>query len=86
MIIGGGPAGATVGLLLAEAGWSGRHNREETFSTSVKLCGEFISATSLSLLQQLGISDFYLANGGPEVKQIGLYAGDTILTSKYASS
>lgn len=81
LIIGGGPAGGTAGLLLAEAGWSVGIVEKKLFPRC-KVCGEFISATSLPLLQKLGISDFYLVNGGPEVKQIGLYAGDLKLTSK----
>ena len=41
-----------------------------------KVCGEFISATSLPLLQKLGIAEFYLAEGGPEVQRVALFAAD----------
>lgn len=85
LIIGGGPAGATAGLLLAEAGWTVGIIEKKIFPR-YKVCGEFISATSLPLLKKLGISDFYLANGGPEIKQVGLYAGELILTANMPSA
>jgi len=81
LIIGGGPAGATTALLLAEAGWSVGIVEKKTFPRR-KVCGEFISATSLPLLQKIGMADFYFEHGGPEVKRVGLYAGATILTAK----
>jgi len=80
LIIGGGPAGATAALLLASAGWSVVIVEKKIFPRR-KVCGEFISATSLPLLDKLGIADFYLKHGGPEVRRVGLFAADTILTS-----
>lgn len=80
LIIGGGPAGATAGLLLAEAGWSVAIVEKKTFPRR-KVCGEFISATSLPLLQKLGLADFYLGHGGPEVRRVGLFAKEKKLTS-----
>lgn len=79
-IIGGGPAGATAALLLASAGWSVALVEKKIFPRR-KVCGEFISATSLPLLHKLGIADFYLTHGGPEVRRVGLFAAETILTS-----
>src|SRR6202158_4603312 len=80
LIIGGGPAGATAALLLANAGWSVAIVEKKIFPRR-KVCGEFISATSLPLLHKLGIADFYLTHGGPEVRRVGLFAADTILAS-----
>src|SRR5688572_21058691 len=80
LIIGGGPAGATTALLLAEAGWSVAIIEKKTFPRR-KVCGEFISATSLPLLQKLGLANFYMTSGGPEIKRVGLFASDTMLTS-----
>ncbi|KTC93194.1 NAD(P)/FAD-dependent oxidoreductase [Legionella cincinnatiensis] len=80
LIIGGGPAGATVAILLAEAGWSVGLIEKKEFPRK-KVCGEFISATSLPLLQILGLEKFYFEKGGPEITQVGLYAGDVILTA-----
>lgn len=80
LIIGGGPAGATTALLLAKAGWSVAIVEKKSFPRR-KVCGEFISATSLPLLQKLGIADFYLAKGGPEVRRVGFFTADTQLAS-----
>lgn len=80
LIIGGGPAGATTALLLANAGWSVAIIEKKIFPRR-KVCGEFISATNLPLLHTLGIADFYLTHGGPEVRRVGLFAADTILAS-----
>lgn len=85
LIIGGGPAGATTALLLAEAGWNVGLVEKKQFPRR-KVCGEFISVTSLSLLQKLGLEEFYLANGGPEVKKVGLYADDVIMTANMPPS
>lgn len=51
-----------------------------------KVCGEFISVTSLPLLQKLGLEEFYLKNGGPEIQKVGLYADDVILTANMPST
>jgi len=80
LIVGAGPAGATTALLLARAGWSVAIVEKKEFPRR-KVCGEFISATSLPLLGDLGIADFYLARGGPEVRRVGLFAADTVLAS-----
>lgn len=78
LIVGSGPAGATAALLLAQKGWSVGIIEKKTFPRP-KVCGEFMSATNLSLMNQLGLVDFYLANSGPEIQRVGLFAGDTIL-------
>ncbi|MCW8472045.1 FAD-dependent oxidoreductase [Fluoribacter gormanii] len=85
LIIGGGPSGATTALLLAEAGWSVGLVEKKIFPRR-KVCGEFISVTSLPLLQKLGLEEFYLKNGGPEIQKVGLYADDVILTANMPST
>lgn len=80
LIIGGAPAGATSALLLAKAGWSVAIIEKKIFPRR-KVCGEFISATNLPLLQKLGLANFYLSHSGPEVRRVGLFANDVILTS-----
>ncbi|CAM2840674.1 FAD dependent oxidoreductase [Legionella steigerwaltii] len=85
LIIGGGPAGTTTALLLAEAGWTVGLIEKKEFPRR-KVCGEFISVTSLSLLQKLGLEEFYLTNGGPEINKVGLYADDVILTANMPPS
>jgi flavin-dependent dehydrogenase len=85
IIIGGGPAGAAAALLLGRAGWSVAVVEKAAFPRR-KVCGEFISATSLPLLSELGAEKSFSELAGPPVKRIGLYAGDTILDAPMPKS
>jgi flavin-dependent dehydrogenase len=78
LVIGAGPAGTTSALMLARAGWSVAIAEKTAFPRR-KVCGEFISATSLPLLEELGLGDEFRARAGPPVREVGLYAGDTEL-------
>ena len=80
LIIGGGPAGATLALLLARGGWSVAVMEKKGFPRR-KVCGEFISATSLPLLRELGVGEAFLECAGPEVRRVGLFARDTVLAA-----
>ena len=80
IIIGGGPSGATAGLLLARAGWTVAVVEKAAFPRR-KVCGEFISATTLPLLDEIGLGERYRALAGPEVRRVGLFAGDVALAS-----
>jgi flavin-dependent dehydrogenase len=80
LIVGGGPAGATVASLLARAGWSVVLIEKASFPRR-KVCGEFISAPSLPLLRLLGLHDRFLELAGPPVREVGLYAGRHMLTA-----
>lgn len=80
VVVGGGPAGAATALLLARAGMSVAIIEKTTFPRR-KVCGEFISASNLPLLQNMGISDFYFNHAGPEIRRVGLFTGNTILES-----
>src|ERR1700737_2374335 len=84
IVIGGGPSGSTIALLLAQAGWSVAIVEKKIFPRR-KVCGEFISATSLPLLHRLGVADFYINHAGPEIQRVGLFAGETILISNMPS-
>jgi flavin-dependent dehydrogenase len=78
VIIGAGPAGSTAAILLARAGRSVAIFEKSAFPRR-KVCGEFVSATSLPLLRRLGVGAQYLAEAGPEVRRVGLFAGDAAL-------
>lgn len=76
-IIGAGPAGSTAALLLARAGWSVALIEKSAFPRA-KVCGEFVSAPGLALLARLGVADDILSEAGPEVREVGVYAGDCV--------
>ncbi|MEO7727229.1 MAG: FAD-dependent monooxygenase [Burkholderiales bacterium] len=80
MVIGAGPAGAAAAGLLARAGWSVAIVEKAPFPRR-KVCGEFISATSLPLLRALGVERGYVERAGPPVRQVGLYCGKAMLAA-----
>jgi len=80
LIIGGGPGGATSALLLAKAGWSVALVEKASFPRG-KVCGEFLSATNLPLLRDLGVAETFLDLAGPDVRQVGLFSGEHAVTS-----
>ncbi|WP_347349895.1 NAD(P)/FAD-dependent oxidoreductase [Mesorhizobium australafricanum] len=41
-----------------------------------KVCGEYISASNLALLERLEIGDAWRAEAGPEIRRVGLFSGD----------
>jgi flavin-dependent dehydrogenase len=80
LIVGAGPAGSTAARLLARAGWSVALVEKSEFPRR-KVCGEFISAPTMPVLDACGVADAFLAAAGPPVTRIGLYAGQTMLSS-----
>jgi len=80
IIIGAGPAGAAAALMLARAGWSVAIVEKAEFPRR-KVCGEFISATNWPLLRELGIEAEFRAAAGPEVRRVGVFAKDHLLTA-----
>ena len=81
LIIGAGPAGATAARLLAGAGWSVALVEKAEFPRR-KVCGEFISATSLPLLHDERIRDEFLRQAGPEIRRVGLFAKSAVLSTR----
>jgi menaquinone-9 beta-reductase len=77
VVIGGGPAGTTAAILLAHAGWSVALIERKDFPRR-KVCGEYLSATNLPLFDRLGIGEIFRDLAGPPVKQVGLFAGETM--------
>jgi flavin-dependent dehydrogenase len=78
LVIGGGPAGACAALLLARAGWSVILVERKNFPRP-KVCGEYLSATNLPLLDRLGLGAVFREKAGPPVRKVGLYAGNVTL-------
>src|ERR1044072_1017704 len=77
-IIRAGPAGSTTALLLARAGWHVAIVEKSEFPRR-KVCGEFISAPALSLLARLRTADEILRAGGPEIREVAIYAGEHVV-------
>ena len=78
LIIGGGPAGSTLAWLLARAGWSVVVCEKRLFPRR-KVCGEYLSATNLPLLDRLGIGHEFRERAGPLVKRVAVFAGTRML-------
>jgi flavin-dependent dehydrogenase len=78
VVIGAGPAGSAVARLLAQAGWRVALIEKAEFPRR-KVCGEFISATSMPVLKACGVAAPFIAAAGPMVTRLGIYAGNAVL-------
>jgi flavin-dependent dehydrogenase len=72
VIAGGGPAGSSLAIRLAENGLPVVLVERETFPRQ-KLCGEFISPECLTHFESLGVLDPMLASGGDRVSETIFY-------------
>jgi menaquinone-9 beta-reductase len=77
-VIGSGPAGATAARLLAQAGWSVALIERAEFPRR-KVCGEFISAPTMPVLQACGVATEFCARAGPAVHTVAAYSGATMV-------
>ena len=80
VIIGAGPAGSAAARLLAQANWNVALVEKAVFPRR-KVCGEFISATTMSVLKACGVAVPFIAAAGPLVTRIGAYAGSAMLVA-----
>jgi flavin-dependent dehydrogenase len=80
IVVGAGPAGSTVAIQLARAGWSVALIERQRFPRS-KVCGECISASNLPLLEALGIGPAFDALAGTHLRQVRLLRGDGSVTA-----
>src|SRR3954470_16029138 len=74
LVIGGGPAGGTAAILLAEAGWSVALIEQKAFPRR-KVCGEYLSTTNWALLARLGGAERFLPFAGPPVTETAVLVG-----------
>lgn len=78
IVIGAGPAGTSAALALARRGWLVAIVEKSAFPRR-KVCGEYISASNLALLDRFGIGDAWRAEAGPEIRRVGLFSGDSCI-------
>jgi flavin-dependent dehydrogenase len=71
VVIGGGPAGATVSLQLARAGYSVCLVERRTFPREI-LCGEFLSHEVVGIVRELGIENEFLSLGPARITRFAL--------------
>jgi menaquinone-9 beta-reductase len=75
LIVGGGPAGATAGGLLAQAGHPVVICEHKKFPRH-KVCGEFISAQARPVLERLGLLERFDSLAGPEIRRFAAYPAE----------
>jgi len=80
-VVGAGPAGASLAILLARAGWSVALIERQAFPRR-KVCGECVAASNLQLLDALGVGTAFAARAGAELRRVALMRGsETIVAS-----
>ncbi len=83
LIIGGGPAGATAGIALADAGYSGTIIEKQE-SVKNKICGEFYSPDCLSYLDAInGRQEFLSHDPSPIFELTVSFDGTPVRTTFY---
>jgi flavin-dependent dehydrogenase len=80
VVVGAGPAGSTVAIRLARAGWAVALVEKRRFPRR-KVCGECIAASNLPLLEALGIGPAFEALAGPALRHVTLMRGDSAVTA-----
>lgn len=75
LVIGGGPSGATAAALLARKGLRVALVEKCEYPRR-KVCGEYISATTWPILEELGIAGELAARAGPPIRRVGFFARD----------
>jgi flavin-dependent dehydrogenase len=80
VIVGAGPAGSCAALALTRQGRAVAIVEKAEFPRR-KVCGEFISATNIALLDRLGVGDAWREKAGPEVRRVGLFASERCMTA-----
>lgn len=75
LIIGAGPAGASVAVRLARLGWRVTLVEQASFPRQ-KVCGECLGPASVELLDELGVGPKVSELAGPAIRQVAWMARD----------
>ncbi len=78
LVIGAGPAGSAAARLLAQAGWSVTLVEKAAFPRP-KVCGEFISAATLPVLEACGVADAFSTAAGPPATRVAAYVKEMMI-------
>jgi flavin-dependent dehydrogenase len=82
LVIGAGPAGSTAAILLAQSGWRVSLVEQHAFPRQ-KVCGECISAGSLTLLDDLGVGPAFQRMAGPELRYVGWMGSNSTIIAEF---
>ncbi|MBA3448574.1 MAG: NAD(P)/FAD-dependent oxidoreductase [Pseudaminobacter sp.] len=80
IVIGAGPAGSSAALALSRQGRRVAIVEKSEFPRR-KVCGEFVSATSIALLDRLGVGEQWRNAAGPEIRRVALFSGKRRVTA-----
>ncbi|MBZ8132919.1 NAD(P)/FAD-dependent oxidoreductase [Afifella sp. IM 167] len=75
IVLGAGPAGSTAAIALSRRGWKVALIEKAEFPRR-KVCGEFVSATSLAVIERVGLGGEWRAMAGPEVRRVAFFGGE----------
>jgi len=80
VVVGAGPAGSSIAILLARAGWQVALVERQCFPRR-KVCGECIAASNLPLLDALGIGEAFRQLAGAELRRVALMRGSETIVA-----
>src|SRR5580658_5955610 len=83
LIIGAGPAGASVAVRLARLGWRVTLVEQASFPRQ-KVCGECLGPASLELLDELGVGPKVSELAGPAIRQVAWMARDRRASTSFS--
>jgi 2-polyprenyl-6-methoxyphenol hydroxylase-like FAD-dependent oxidoreductase len=81
LVIGGGPAGASVAIRLASLGWRVTLLEQTSFPRQ-KVCGECLGPASLELLDDFGLGSKVSQLAGPAIRQVAWMARDRTIVAE----
>ncbi len=85
IVIGAGPSGATAAIGLARQGRTVALVERAAFPRR-KVCGEYLSATAMPVLEALGVADAFRERAGPQVRRVGWFAGGKVALARMPES